>query len=48
MYYIERIFACQYFLIKKTNKYSEYMFAFLINLWYDNVSFKELYIKYNG
>jgi len=33
--YIEHIFACQYFIRKISNKYSEYMFAFYLLLWYD-------------
>ncbi len=35
MYYIEHVFGCQYFMDKKSNKFSEYMFAFSALLCYD-------------
>ncbi len=34
LYYIEQIFECQYFPVKLSNKYSEYMFAFYALLCY--------------
>ncbi len=35
MNYIERVFGCQYYFDKKSNKFSEYMFAFCLALCYD-------------
>ena len=40
LYYTEHIFACQYFSLKNSNKYSEYMFAFYGTLCYSNNRYK--------
>lgn len=41
MYYIEHTFECQYFFEEKSNKYSEYVFAFCHRLCYDKYNVKD-------